>query len=80
MIINAMACPEKKELQDRCTAAWNQFEAESRGPAAHFSFRTLGWLRDATGTLSLSPAAVRLRWEHLKASQALSKHLSGHRC
>jgi len=80
MIINAMVCLEKKKLQDRCTAAWNEFEAESPQSVAHFNVRTIGWVRDAIGTLSLSPTGLRLRWEHLKASQALSMHFSGHRC
>jgi hypothetical protein len=79
-MLNAMACAEQKKLQDRRTAAWSEFEAKLRGTGANFNFRTLGWVRDATGALSLSPAVVRLRWEHLKASNALSKHLSWHRC
>ena len=87
-----MDCPEKRELQRKCTAAWDAYEAEAL---------RIGLLVDHGGVLrgpttsdliararnkSIMPvkdayqAAMKLRGEHMTASRELSHHLTHHRC
>jgi hypothetical protein len=88
-----MDCPEKKDLQRECTTAWVAYVAglresglpiDPRGAAlmAPSISQLLAWkISPAAGTMPESYlSALHLRGEHLKASVALSKHLSRHRC
>jgi len=86
-----MKCPEKLELQQKCTAAWDAYaaEAERQGllvnPNGGISLPSASELiaraRKYSGTFSKAyAAAIRLRGEHLAASRNLSRHLTGHRC
>jgi hypothetical protein len=90
-----MKCPDKEDLQNKCTAAWNTYETAMKhaglsigprtGTIMQISIKDLravaGLIDPQTRTLR-EPwrAAIALRWEHLKASAALSTHLSTHRC
>ena len=83
-----MKCSEKEDLQQECTAKWNDYTAAitessfsvdpSNGTVKPLSISELV----AMGRYDATPyaAAVRLRGEHLRASMELSKHLSRHRC
>lgn len=78
-----MKCLDKEDLQQKCTAAWNRYEAkveELKATGAALDARIYGLVKGQP----LSPPALaelpRLRWEHLLASAALSQHLSKHRC
>ena len=88
-----MDCPEKKDLQRQCTIAWDAYvavlqesglpmESKSAAAMAPSISELLAWkISPATGTIPESYLpALHLRGEHLKASVALSKHLSRHRC
>jgi len=87
-----MRCAEKDELQRNCSAAWDAYATmvkesglsvdRQSGTVATPSISELVAWRSAGG-LSLSDTfveAIRLRGDHLRASQALSAHLSRHRC
>ena len=88
-----MNCPEKMDLQRQCTTAWDAYVAvlresglsvhpKSAGIMAPSISELLAWkISPAAGTMPESYlSALHLRGEHLKASVALSKHLSRHRC
>jgi hypothetical protein len=102
-----MKCPEKENLQLKCTNRWNEYVAaihESRlavdpssGTIKPLSISELVEMsrqaaRPGPTTSGMDPgigmpwittpysAALRRRWEHLRASMELSKHLSRHRC
>ena len=84
-----MTCAEKKELQDQCTAACDEFEKATRDVNS-----STGILLDLRAKkISLTkPLNVKdwrfeftklfaeARWRHLRASTALSRHLSEHTC
>jgi hypothetical protein len=86
-----MICQEKLDLQRACTTAWASYETHTReaGIVAgdlpdllKFHKMMSGmWNRsDTFGQLaSTFRNAVRMRGEHLRASRALSLHLSRHR-
>jgi len=87
-----MQCPEKKELQERCTAAWDAYAAEAERNG--FSITRNGIIQypsisevvaraaDQAGRrFPANYASVALRrGEHLAASRELSRHLTRHRC
>jgi hypothetical protein len=102
-----MKCPEKEDLQHKCTARWNDYIAAinesslsidpSSGTIKPPSITELVAMgleaaRPGQAVSEIDPtkgipwiakpyaAAVRLRGEHLRASMALSNHLSRHRC
>ena len=90
-----MDCAEKKDLQRKCTAAWEAYEEAVRSsglsiaPGGSVSksicdVAKLGLLMNPQTVQGvLSPeifAAIRLRGEHLESSQDLSRHLRNHRC
>jgi hypothetical protein len=83
-----MKCPEKEDLQQNCINACNEFEAateqlKATGMSLDYRSRTVTWkpmpspIQDRTGFFSAFPGAYG---NYLKASAALSKHLSKHRC
>jgi hypothetical protein len=89
-----MRCTKKEALQQICVAAWDAYAAAVR--ESGLSVDPSGTVRalliselvlSATdqrmemlpGTARYS-AAIHLRGEHLKASLALSRHLSKHNC
>jgi hypothetical protein len=77
-----MNCPEKETLQRGCAEAWNQYEGAIKELGVTIASQ---FPRDVLAiTKMIDPAtrigAFRLRWEHLRASHALSKHLVTHRC
>ena len=81
-----MRCSEKEDLQQRCTAAYEIFEVAAE------QLKAAGiWVDLRSKTLTYRPTPIKdcatqfsafstARWEHLKSSSALSKHLSKHRC
>jgi len=87
-----MRCAEKEELQRNCSAAWDAYATmvgESGFPVDRQSqtvrppsiSELVAWR--SAGNLSLLDTfaeAIRLRGDHLRASRALSAHLSQHRC
>jgi hypothetical protein len=83
-----MKCPEKEDLQLKCVNACNDFEAateqlKATGMSFDYRSKTAIWkptpipIQDQTGFFSAFPVAYG---NYLKASSALSKHLSTHRC
>lgn len=97
-----MKCPEKEDLQGKCTAAWNEHEDAVNGFKVYASLilgrepRSIpvpniltllpepmlisaGYASGEVRKESLLSIAI-LRGKHLAVSQALSKHLSSHRC
>jgi hypothetical protein len=70
-----MLCPDKKELQRKCSAAWDAYAAEIARIADHRAAPSISEL-----VADRSMAVLRLRGEHLKASLELSQHLTRHRC
>jgi len=77
-----MSCPEKENLQQKCTARWDAYEAAARESGLSVDPRgQLVASRSAIDPMSsVYSAALHLRWEHLQASRELSIHLSKHRC
>ena len=80
-----MECLEKRDLQHKCTAAWETFAAEAERQG--FLSNQNGGIQypaisQAVGLSHLGSyaAVARLRGEHLAASRALSLHLTSHRC
>ena len=84
----AMNCPEKEDLQRNCRDACNEFEAATQqlkatGISLDYRSKTVTWkpmsipAQDRTEFFSAFPLAYG---NYLKASSALSKHLSKHRC
>jgi hypothetical protein len=69
-----MRCAEKVELQQKCTAAWEAYAAETRkaGVPERAAISELVAGRHSS--------ALRLRGEHGRASRELSLHLARHRC
>jgi hypothetical protein len=85
---DAMNCPEKEDLQRKCINACNDFEAateqlKATGMSFNYRSKTVVWkstpisLKDRTEFFSAFPVAYG---SYLKASSALSRHLSKHRC
>jgi hypothetical protein len=83
-----MNCPEKEDLQRVCMNACNDFEAateqlKATGMSLNYRSKTITWKgtpigsEDRTRLFSAFPVAYE---NYLKASLALSKHLSKHRC
>ena len=85
-----MRCAEKEKLQRNCTAACDAYAAkvtEAGVPVDRLSGTVRLWstgellaLRSSTPDRAFFAEALRLRGEHLRASRALSQHLSRHRC
>jgi hypothetical protein len=87
-----MQCPEKKDLQARCTAAWDAYAAEAerngfsitRNGAIQYPSISEVMARAVDPAGRVPPAnyasVIRLRGEHLTASRELSRHLTQHRC
>lgn len=98
-----MDCAEKRELQRKCTAAWEAYEEAVRNSGLSFAPgssvampTSLGAMTKAISelmpglsarvragesvVLSAASAAMRFRWEHLRASRELGRHLTNHRC
>lgn len=77
MMMREMSCPEKQSLQEKCASAWVEYEAAK----AVEGLRAVA-LDPRSGLMMAEGAAqaARLRWKHLQASSALSRHLSRHRC
>lgn len=86
-------CRKKQELQPECAATWESYEAavlEAGLPIDPHSgvlavptiYERQHPVIDAkTGRMTAAIYAITtLRWKHLRASAALSKHLSGYRC
>ena len=83
-----MQCEEKDHLSESCMAASIEFEAVTQEVEAATGFRfdfrarSISWA--APHTLKNWPTEFArfagARSEHLKASSALSLHLSMHRC
>jgi hypothetical protein len=72
-----MSCPEKETLQRSCAEAWLQYEAAVKDPGLPI----MKMIDPVARMIAAGGAgAFRLRWEHLRASHALSKHLVTHRC
>jgi hypothetical protein len=70
-----MNCPEKEGLQHNCAEAWNVYASA----VDELGFPQI--IDPISKVLTASAVGVfRLRWEHLKASHALSEHLCTHRC
>ena len=76
MDCSEMHCTEKQSLQEKCVAAWKEYQTAKAEPvSAGVSFDP------QSGQLTVPAAkAAMLRWNHLQASSALSRHLSRHRC
>jgi hypothetical protein len=77
----AMRCPEKENLQRRCSAAWYEYQKAAEQLDLPADTRGAGLINPETMTLGqryLAPIA--LRQDHLSASWALSKHLVVDRC
>ena len=83
-----MICPDKEYLQQRCMNACNDFEAateqlKATGISLDYRSKMVIWkpvpipLKDRTEFFSAFPVAYG---NYLKASSALSRHLSKHRC
>jgi hypothetical protein len=77
-----MSCPEKETLQRGCTEAWELYEAAVKDLGMTIGSQLP---HDVMAiTKMIAPTArvgtFRLRWEHARASHALSKHLVTHRC
>ena len=94
-MVPIMDCPEREDLQGRCTAAWEAYESEAKkaGLRAENPFpvpqsvseliRVAFHLDPRTGKPAFSPAdstAMFLRLEYLKVLWELSRQLSRHRC
>jgi hypothetical protein len=89
-----MKCPEKEELEEKCTARWNDYMAvinESKlsidpgsgivnPPSISELVAMRGYAAGSDPAKSPYSVAVRIRGEHLRASLELSNHLSRHRC
>jgi hypothetical protein len=90
-----MDCPEREALENRCTAAWEAYEAEAKKaglrtedripvPRSVSELIRVGFHLDIrTGKPPFSSAnssSMFLRRDYLKALWELSRHLSKHRC
>lgn len=87
-----MRCAEKEKLQRNCTAAWDAYASMVKesglpvdGQSANMKLPStselVAWRSERGMSLSGAVAgALRLRGDHLRASHALSTHLSQHRC
>jgi hypothetical protein len=67
----SMDCLEKKELQQKCTSTWDDYEIAMKKKPVILS---KGIPR------TIAPEFLRLYGNRLKASADLSRHLIRHRC
>jgi len=65
-----MECPEKKELQRKCTSTWDHYAAAVK----------TGTMATKGIPPMIAPELLRLYEDRLKASDDLSRHLGRHRC
>ena len=88
MMMARMNCPEKEDLQRKCINACHDFEAateqlKATGMSFDYRSKTVVWkptpipIQDRTEFFSAFPVAYG---NYPKASSALSRHLSKHRC
>jgi hypothetical protein len=63
-----MECPEKKNLQQKCIFAWDQYDTAIKNVAG------------GNLLMKVAPEFLRLYGDRLKASGDLSRHLHSHRC
>jgi hypothetical protein len=77
----AMRCPEKENLQGRCSSAWYEYQKVAEQLRLPVDSGGAALINPETMTLGqryLAP--ITLRQDHLSASWALSRHLTAHRC
>jgi hypothetical protein len=74
-----MTCEKKQNLQQKCSATWDSYEAAALSTGFEIQTPSGTPMPPANRRLVFEPV-IGLRSAHLKASWALSQHLSKHRC